>query len=79
MFVSELCMGAMTFGGTGVFEIIGALGQDAANALVHKALDAGINFSTLLMSTPAPGAAPVPLPRRSVAAAKPVAARAMPR
>ena len=43
VFVSELCMGAMTFGGTGVFEIIGALGQDAASALVHKALDAGIN------------------------------------
>ena len=44
VFVSELCLGAMTFGGTGVFELIGALGQDAARDLVHRALDAGINF-----------------------------------
>lgn len=42
--VSELCMGTMTFGGEGVFKIIGALGQQDANALVDKALDSGINF-----------------------------------
>lgn len=44
LFVSELCMGAMTFGGKGVFEVIGALGQKEASILVDKALDAGINF-----------------------------------
>lgn len=44
LFVSELCMGTMTFGGEGLFETIGALKQEAADELVHKALDAGINF-----------------------------------
>ena len=39
LWVSELCMGAMTFGGTGVFEAIGALGQEDASKLVHRALD----------------------------------------
>ena len=27
IYVSELCLGAMTFGGVGMFEAIGALGQ----------------------------------------------------
>ncbi len=44
LMVSELCMGTMTFGGDGIFKFIGALGQQDANALVDKALDAGINF-----------------------------------
>lgn len=44
LFVSELCMGTMTFGGDGIFEAIGALKQEAANELVNRALDAGINF-----------------------------------
>lgn len=44
LWVSELCMGTMTFGGAGVFEVIGALGQKDADQLVHRALDAGINF-----------------------------------
>jgi len=39
--VSELCLGTMTFGGR---EVIGNLGQDEANDLVARALDAGINF-----------------------------------
>jgi aryl-alcohol dehydrogenase-like predicted oxidoreductase len=39
--VSELCLGTMTFGGR---EVIGNLGQDEANELVARALDAGINF-----------------------------------
>jgi aryl-alcohol dehydrogenase-like predicted oxidoreductase len=43
--VSELCLGAMTFGGSGpVYEAIGALGQQAASELVARALDAGVNF-----------------------------------
>jgi aryl-alcohol dehydrogenase-like predicted oxidoreductase len=45
VFVSELCLGAMTFGGAGQFwEQIGGLDQAAATALVHRALDAGVNF-----------------------------------
>jgi aryl-alcohol dehydrogenase-like predicted oxidoreductase len=46
-FVSELCLGAMTFGGGGgaqIWEALGGLDQPAATALVHRALDAGINF-----------------------------------
>ena len=44
IYVSELCLGAMTFGGTGVFKAIGTLGQEEADALVHRSLDAGVNF-----------------------------------
>lgn len=45
LYVSELCLGTMTFGGSeGVFKVIGGLGQREAEALVGKALDAGINF-----------------------------------
>lgn len=44
LFVSELCFGAMTFGGTdGLWGQVGKLGQDEADALVGAALDAGIN------------------------------------
>ena len=44
IYVSELCLGAMTFGGAGVFKAIGTLGQEEADALVHRSLDAGVNF-----------------------------------
>ena len=45
LFVSELCLGTMTFGGgEGMWAQIGGLGQKDAEALVGKALDAGINF-----------------------------------
>jgi aryl-alcohol dehydrogenase-like predicted oxidoreductase len=45
VFVSELCLGAMTFGGKGqIWENIGGLDQAAAEGIVHRALDAGINF-----------------------------------
>jgi aryl-alcohol dehydrogenase-like predicted oxidoreductase len=45
VFVSELCLGTMTFGGRGqIWETIGGLDQKAADAIVHRALDAGINF-----------------------------------
>jgi aryl-alcohol dehydrogenase-like predicted oxidoreductase len=45
VFVSELCLGAMTFGGRGqMWEVIGGLDQPAVDALVGRALDAGINF-----------------------------------
>jgi aryl-alcohol dehydrogenase-like predicted oxidoreductase len=45
VFVSELCLGAMTFGGRGgMWEVIAGLDQAGVNAIVHRALDAGINF-----------------------------------
>ncbi|MGE3110175.1 MAG: aldo/keto reductase, partial [Phycisphaerales bacterium] len=45
LFVSELCLGAMTFGGRGqMWEVIGGLDQPAVDAIVHRSLDAGINF-----------------------------------
>jgi aryl-alcohol dehydrogenase-like predicted oxidoreductase len=45
VFVSELCLGTMTFGGVGqLWEVIGGLDQKAADGIVHRALDGGINF-----------------------------------
>lgn len=44
LFVSELCLGTMTFGGSeGLWAKIGALGQAESERLVGQALDAGIN------------------------------------
>lgn len=42
--VSELCFGAMTFGGTGRWTPIGKTQQEEADRLVGIALDSGINF-----------------------------------
>jgi aryl-alcohol dehydrogenase-like predicted oxidoreductase len=45
LFVSELCLGTMTFGGgEGMWQQIGALQQNDAERLVGRALDAGMNF-----------------------------------
>jgi aryl-alcohol dehydrogenase-like predicted oxidoreductase len=44
LYVSELCFGAMTFGGEGVWKAIGTAGQTEADTLVGRCLDAGINF-----------------------------------
>ncbi len=44
LFVSELCLGTMTFGGKGRFKPIGNLQQDEVDALIKKLIDAGINF-----------------------------------
>src|SRR5258708_5979283 len=44
LFVSELCLGAMTFGGKGFWQAIGDLGGKESEALVGTALDAGVNF-----------------------------------
>ncbi len=45
LFVSELCLGTMTFGGDeGIWGLIGQLDQAQADALVKTALDAGVNF-----------------------------------
>ena len=45
LIVSELCLGTMTFGGgEGMWQVVGKLQQDEADALVKASLDAGINF-----------------------------------
>jgi aryl-alcohol dehydrogenase-like predicted oxidoreductase len=45
LFVSELCLGTMTFGGsTDLWGKIGTLQQGEAERLVGQALDAGVNF-----------------------------------
>jgi aryl-alcohol dehydrogenase-like predicted oxidoreductase len=47
MFVSEICLGAMTFGGNadaGMWKAIGSLGQAEVDAIVGRALAAGVNF-----------------------------------
>ncbi len=44
LLVSELCLGTMTFGGKGFWEVIGQQGQEVVNDIVARSLDAGINF-----------------------------------
>src|SRR6204780_1555429 len=45
LYVSELCLGTMTYGGnSGIWETIGNLQQDAVNEQVRFAVEAGINF-----------------------------------
>ncbi len=45
LFVSEICLGTMTFGGAGeMYSKIGDLQQDGVDALLRASLDAGINF-----------------------------------
>jgi len=44
LFVSEMCLGTMTFGGGGMWTAIGTLGTKEAEDLVAIALDSGINF-----------------------------------
>jgi aryl-alcohol dehydrogenase-like predicted oxidoreductase len=45
LFVSELCLGTMTFGGDeDIWGLIGSLQQEQADELVKMALEAGINF-----------------------------------
>ena len=42
--VSELCLGTMTFGGKGFWEVVGQVPQDEVNQIVKTSLDNGINF-----------------------------------
>jgi aryl-alcohol dehydrogenase-like predicted oxidoreductase len=44
LFVSELCLGAMTFGGKGFWQAIGRLAHAEVESIVGTSLDAGINF-----------------------------------
>jgi len=44
-FVSEICLGCMTFdGGSNFWRAIGTVNQEGATALVGRALEAGVNF-----------------------------------
>ncbi len=47
LFVSEICLGTMTFGGSeaaGMWRAIGALQQGEVDGIVGRALEAGVNF-----------------------------------
>ncbi|MDT8445220.1 MAG: aldo/keto reductase, partial [Desulfuromonadales bacterium] len=45
LFVSELCLGTMTFGGgEGIWGKIGNLQQQESERLIARSLEAGINF-----------------------------------
>lgn len=47
LYVSEICLGTMTFGGSeqaGMWRAIGALQQDEVDGIVGRALEAGVNF-----------------------------------
>jgi aryl-alcohol dehydrogenase-like predicted oxidoreductase len=44
LFVSEICLGTMTFGGQGMFKVVGELDLKGATGIVARALEAGVNF-----------------------------------
>lgn len=45
IFVSEICLGTMTFGGTGgIWQTIGGLEQKPVTDLIARSLEAGVNF-----------------------------------
>ncbi len=44
LYVSELCLGTMTFGSKGFWEVMGGLQQPEVNILVKEAYEQGINF-----------------------------------
>jgi aryl-alcohol dehydrogenase-like predicted oxidoreductase len=44
VYVSEICLGTMTFGGKGFWEVVGKLGASEVERIVGSALDAGVNF-----------------------------------
>lgn len=44
LYVSEICLGTMTWGGRGFWAVIGDLGVDAVAGQLKMAFDAGVNF-----------------------------------
>jgi aryl-alcohol dehydrogenase-like predicted oxidoreductase len=44
LYVSEICLGTMTFGGAGFWKVVGTLGETEVDRIVGAALDAGVNF-----------------------------------
>ena len=57
LFVSELALGTMTFGGKGFWETIGKLGSSEVERIVGASLDAGVNLidTAGVPLKPAPG------------------------
>lgn len=44
LYVSEICLGTMNFGGTGIWKNMGALESDAVSSQLKASFDAGVNF-----------------------------------
>jgi aryl-alcohol dehydrogenase-like predicted oxidoreductase len=44
LYVSEICLGTMTYGGKGRWEVVGRLGPEDAKAQIKAAFEAGVNF-----------------------------------
>src|SRR5271165_3949272 len=44
LFVSEICLGTMTFGGQGMFKVVGEVDQKGATAIVARSIESGVNF-----------------------------------
>ena len=44
LYVSNICLGTMTFGGQGFWKMVGNLEQPTATKLIGRALEAGVNF-----------------------------------
>ena len=44
LYVSEMCLGTMTFGNQGFWSVMGGLQQNEVNTLVKSAFEEGINF-----------------------------------
>jgi aryl-alcohol dehydrogenase-like predicted oxidoreductase len=44
LLVSEICLGAMTFGGKGFWTVVGTVSASVVDRLVGRSLDAGVNF-----------------------------------
>ena len=44
LYVSEICLGTMTFGNQGFWSVMGGLGQPEVNQIVKTAFDQGVNF-----------------------------------
>ena len=45
LYVSELCLGTMTFGESpGIWAAMGQLGQESADPIIRRSIDAGVNF-----------------------------------
>lgn len=44
LYVSEICLGTMTYGGKGFWEVVGQMGQHEVNEHITLAFEAGVNF-----------------------------------
>ncbi len=44
LYVSKICLGTMTFGGTGFWKTVGEAGPELVDQIVGRSMDAGVNF-----------------------------------